>query len=142
MPAGASGDGFLARLQPCSYTRFGHVNKERAEILRVQISSGKAKHVLSGRVDLLNAAIFCMQGNNAIRHRVQNGLNQRCAIAEFLQHRMVFRYIPKHQHRTNHLRIAVQNWRAAISNIALDAIARNQQGMVRQALDGAVRQGV
>ncbi len=82
-----------------------------------------------------------MEGDDAVHYRIENRLDQRGTVAQSLLRCIFPGDIAKHQHRADHLRVAVANRRATVGDIAFAAIARNQHGVVGQALDRAMRQG-
>ena len=114
---------------------------QEAEFLSDELRGGIAEHLLGGRVCPGDDTAFGMQGDDAVRHGIEDRLDQRGAVAQGLL-RHVFRGdIAEHQHGADHAPVAVAYRRATVGDVALAAVARNQHGVVGQALYRAMRQG-
>ena len=83
-----------------------------------------------------------MEGDNAVHHGIEDGLDQGGTVAQGLLRCIFAGDIAEHQHGADHLTVAVANRRATVGDIALAAIAGDQYGVVGQALDRAMRQGL
>ena len=114
---------------------------QQAEVLADEFCGGIAKHPLGGRVDGLDDAAVGMEGDDAVHHGIEDGLDQGGTVAQGLLRRIFAGDIAEHQHGADHLTVPVANRRATVGNIALAAIAGNQYGVVGQALYRALRQG-
>ena len=79
-------------------------------------------------------AVAGIEGDDAIDHGVENRLDQRGTVAQRLLRCIVLGDVAEHQHGTDHLIAAVADRRATVGNIALGAIAGNQDGVVGQTL--------
>ena len=91
--------------------------------------------------DRFDDAAAGMEGDDAVHHGIEDRLDQRGAVAQGLLRRVFRGDIAEHQHGADHLAVAVADRRAAVGDVALAAVARNQHGVVGQALYRAVRQG-
>ncbi len=114
---------------------------QQAEFLSDEFCARIAKHSLSRRVHGLHDAVAGMNRNDAIHHSIENRLDLRGIVTQGLLRCVLFGNITKHQHGTDHLRVAIANRPVTVRNQALAAVARNQQRMVRQDLDRATGQG-
>ena len=81
-----------------------------------------------------------MQGDDAVHRGVQDRLDQRRAVAQGQARRVVAGDVAEHQHGADHVAVALADRRATVGDGALAAVARDEDGVVGQSLDGAVRQ--
>ncbi len=107
----------------------------------MQFRGGIAEHLLNSRVNGLHDAAVGMQGDDAIGHGIENGLDQGSTVAQGLLCCIFAGNITEHQDRPDHLIVAVTNRCATVGNITLAAVAGNEYGVVGQALYRALRQG-
>ena len=115
---------------------------EPAEVLAAQLRGRIAKHQFDGRVDGFDDPAGGMEGDDAVHHGVEDGLDEFGTIAQGLLHGIFLGDIAKHQHRPDHLAVAVADRRATVGNITLAAIAANDYRVVGQPLNRAMRQGI
>ena len=115
---------------------------QQAERLRRELFRGIAEHARDRRVDGLDDAAGRAQGDDAVGHSVEDGLDQRGVVAHHRLQLMFPRHVAEHQHRADHQCIAVANRRATVGDGAFAAVARDQQRVVGHRLTAAVRQRV
>ena len=72
-----------------------------------------------------------MQTKNTVGSGVQHRLHKRSTVVQGLLNSSLFGHVAKHQHCTNNLPISVAYGCAAVGNVALVAIARNQYRVIR-----------
>ena len=116
------------------------LGNQPAEVLADELRGGIAEHLLRGRVCRLDDAAAGMEGDDAVHHGIEDRLDQRGTVAQGLLRGVFLGDIAKHQHGADHLAVAVVDRRATVGDIALAAIAGNQDGVIGQSLYRALRQ--
>ncbi len=118
------------------------LRNEQSESFAREFRCAVAKHVRHGRVDRLNDAAARVQGHNAVDDCIENRLHQRRAVAQRLLGDIFVGHVAKHQYRAHHRTGSITNGRTAVGNVEFAVVARDQHGMVGQALNRAVRQRI
>ena len=82
-----------------------------------------------------------MEGDDAVHHGIEDGLELRGTVAQRLLDGIFIGDIAKNQDGAHHLTVAVANRCATVGNRRFNAIAGNQYRVVGQTLYSAMRQG-
>ena len=117
-----------------------HLGYQQAKVLSNQFRRRIAEHALHRRVEGLNQAAVGVNGDNAIHHRVENGLDQRIAVTQGVLCGVLFGDIAEHQHGTHHLSVTIANRCTAIGDRTFASVSGNQDRVVGEALSGAIGQ--
>ena len=113
---------------------------QQAEILSAEFRRRIAKHPFRRRVHRLDFSDGGVEGDDAVRHGIENRLHPRGAVAQRLLRGIFLGDVAEHQHGADHDAVAVANGRATVGDVTLDAIAGDQYGVVGQPLNRAMLQ--
>ena len=100
------------------------------------------KHGFNGRIDGLNDAAIGVEGDDAVHHGIQNGLDQGSTVACCLLHGIFCGHVAKYQHSTDHFTIMAPDGGATVGNVVFVAIAGQQYGVIGKALHRAMQQSI
>ena len=116
------------------------LGNQQAQVPTNQFRRRIAKHALHCRVESLDQATAGVNGDNAIHHRIENGLHQHIAVSQGALRGILIGDITEHQHGTHHLTIAIANRCTAIGDRTFAPVSGNQDRVIGEALSGAIGQ--
>ena len=136
--------GLIARLERLKGTHdlvLVEFGDQGTQALADKFGSVVAEHPLGGGVDLLDHAAVGLDGDDAIAHRLEYGIDERQAVSEGPLGGIVLGDIAEDQHCPDNLAFMIPNGAAAIGDGDLGTIPGDQQGVVGQPLDSSVVKG-
>ena len=113
---------------------------QSAEILADEFRGSVAEHPAGRRINRFQGATVGLDGDDAIRYGVEDGLDQRGAVPPRPLGGMFRGYVAEDQHGADHLSVAVTDRGAAVGDGTFAAFPGDQNGVVGQPLHRAVVQ--